>query len=48
MYERDQLLSTVFKNRDELSALKNTLWMINAANDQFRQVVYPAGISRKV
>lgn len=45
LFERDQLFSNVLKNEEELSALKNTLWMIYAANEQFRQLVYPIGIS---
>ncbi|KFM77069.1 Coiled-coil domain-containing protein 39, partial [Stegodyphus mimosarum] len=44
-YERDKLITVVLKNEEELTALKNTLWLIDAANEQFRQALYPPGIS---
>ncbi|XP_054706534.1 coiled-coil domain-containing protein 39-like [Uloborus diversus] len=44
-HERDKLISKVFENADELSALKNTLWVIDAANEQFRESLHPPGIS---
>ncbi|XP_055925607.1 coiled-coil domain-containing protein 39-like [Argiope bruennichi] len=43
--ERDKLMSVVLKNEEELSALRNTVWLINAANEQFRQVLHPPGIN---
>ncbi|GBM77330.1 Coiled-coil domain-containing protein 39 [Araneus ventricosus] len=44
-HERDKLMSGVLKNEEELSALRNTVWLINAANEQFRQVLHPPGIN---
>ncbi|GFS46468.1 coiled-coil domain-containing protein 39 [Trichonephila inaurata madagascariensis] len=44
-FDRDKLMSDVLKNEEELSALKNTVWLINAANEQFRQVLHPPGIN---
>ncbi|GFT42056.1 coiled-coil domain-containing protein 39 [Nephila pilipes] len=46
-FERDKLMSTLLKDDEELSALKNTLWLINTANDQFRQALHPAGVNPK-
>ncbi|GIX93749.1 hypothetical protein CDAR_606231, partial [Caerostris darwini] len=44
-HERDKLLESFLKNDEELSALKNTVWLINVTNDQFRQALHPPGIS---
>ncbi|PRD31888.1 UNVERIFIED_CONTAM: ccdc39 [Trichonephila clavipes] len=44
-FERDKLMSDALKNEEELSALKNTVWLINATNEQFRQVLHPPGIN---
>ncbi|GIY24527.1 coiled-coil domain-containing protein 39 [Caerostris extrusa] len=40
-----QTIGELPQNDEELSALKNTVWLINVTNDQFRQSLHPAGIS---
>ncbi|KAG8183190.1 hypothetical protein JTE90_016978 [Oedothorax gibbosus] len=43
--ERDEMMKRVFKDDEELSAMRNTVWLINAANVEFRECLYPPGIS---
>ncbi|XP_015917276.2 coiled-coil domain-containing protein 39 isoform X1 [Parasteatoda tepidariorum] len=45
LQKRDYLMKLVLKAQDELSALKNTVWIVNAANEQFRQAIHPPGIN---